>query len=445
MMYPCIAKPPGLCHHERYCSHSPDSRAHSDGLVETIRNGPCSDGGDMNKSGGLTRMEVAGSLGDLGTLLPISLGMVVTNGLDPTGVFFGIGLFYIISGLYFRVTVPVQPMKVIGAYAIATGMSAGQIAASGLLMGIMLLIIGFSGSITLAGRYITRPIIRGVQLSTGTLLMAQGIRFITGGSTWQQAVGLAEPWLAFQHVGPIPIGILMGLAGSLVTFYFLDSKTLPAGLLITLGGLVLGGILGLENSGETWTLGLHLPGFLPTGLPSLSDLSVALVVLVLPQIPMTLGNAVIAYADLSRDYFGNFSGKVTNKSACISMGIANLVSFFIGGMPMCHGAGGLAAHYRFGARTHISNLVIGAAFVILTLLLGPGITELLHRIPMAILGVLLVFAGGQLSLTLLDLKERKSLFTAMIILSITMASNLAAGFIIGILVDRILSSDRMKI
>ncbi len=70
------------------------------------------------------RMEFAGSLGDLGTLLPLAIGMILINGLNPLGVLLSIGLYYILSGLYFNITVPVQPMKVIGAYAIATAMPA---------------------------------------------------------------------------------------------------------------------------------------------------------------------------------------------------------------------------------------------------------------------------------------------------------------------------------
>ncbi len=399
----------------------------------------------MNKTWQFNRMEVAGSLGDLGTLLPISLGMILANGLDPTGTFMTIGLFFIFSGIYYKVTVPVQPMKVIGAYAIATGMTAPQISASVFLVGCFLLIIGGTGTITLIGKYITKPVVRGVQLSTGILLMAEGVRFIVGTSKFQLLKASAEPWLSLQHLGPLPIGIVLGLVGGFLTLLFLENKKFPAGLLVIIGGLLLGVLLGDIDLFNSLSLGIHLPSFLPHGLPSQVDFSFALMALVLPQIPMTLGNAVIAYADLSEDYFGEKSKKVTYRAACISMALANFASFFMGGMPLCHGAGGLAAHYRFGARSAGSNLIIGGFFVILTLLLGSGLIVLLHLIPMAILGVLLLFAGSQLALTIMDLKERKEFFVAMIIMGITLASNLAAGFMVGILVHWILKSDKMSI
>ena len=92
----------------------------------------------------LDRQEIAGSLGDLGTILPLAIGMVIINGLNPLGIFLSVGIFYVLSGLYFGVTLSVEPMKVISAYAIATGIPVLQLTTSGLLIGIILLIIGGS-------------------------------------------------------------------------------------------------------------------------------------------------------------------------------------------------------------------------------------------------------------------------------------------------------------
>jgi MFS superfamily sulfate permease-like transporter len=110
--------------------------------------------------------------------LPIALGLILISGLNPYGVFLSVGFYYIVSGCYFGVTVPVQPMKIIGAYAIATSMTASQITASGYLIGLVLLVIGGTGAITAIGRYIPKSVVRGVQLSAGTLLMIQGIKFM---------------------------------------------------------------------------------------------------------------------------------------------------------------------------------------------------------------------------------------------------------------------------
>jgi sulfate permease, SulP family len=399
----------------------------------------------MTKQYKFNRMELAGSLGDLGTLLPIAIGMILINGLNPMGMFLTIGLFYIISGIYFGVTVPVQPMKVIGAYAIATGISASQISASGFLIGCFLLIIGGTNAITFIGKYIPKSVVRGVQLSTGVLLMAEGVRFMIGTSKYQLLKQAIEPYLTVQNVGPIPIGIVIGVMGGIMTLLLLENKKFPAGLIIVISGLILGAVLGTHEGLDKLRLGINIPKILPFAFPTMADFTFALLALALPQIPMTLGNAVIAYADLSQDYFHEKSNKVTYKAACISMALANFASFFMGGMPLCHGAGGLAAHYRFGARTAGSNIIIGLIFVILAILFGLHMLSILYIVPMSILGVLLLFAGAQLSLTVIDMKARKDLFVSLMILGLTLASNLAVGFMVGIAIAYTLKSERLTV
>jgi SulP family sulfate permease len=380
------------------------------------------------------RMEFAGALGDLGTLLPLAIGLIFVNGLSPSGLFLSVGLYYIFSGLYFGVTVPVQPMKVISAYAIATTMSANQVLASGAMIGLLFLIIGGTGAITFIGKHIPKSVVRGVQLSTGILLTAGGVRFMVGTSEFQRLRQIAEPYLSIQDLGPLPIGILLGVIGCVLVFLLMENKRFPAGLLVVLGGLAVGLALGTHEEVDQLRLGFNLPPLMPFGIPSKADFAFAFFALVLPQIPMTLGNAVVAYVDLSKEYFPDRSEKITYKSACISIALANFLAFSLGGMPLCHGAGGLAAHYRFGARTVGSNLIIGIIFVLLAVFLGNHALIVVKLIPMSVLGVLLLFAGGQLALTLIDMDERKDLFVALMMLGITLASNLAAGFIAGIVI-----------
>jgi SulP family sulfate permease len=390
-------------------------------------------------------MEIAGSLGDMGTLLPLAIGMILINGLSPTGMFFSIGIFYILSGMYYGITVPVQPMKVIGAYAIATAMTPSQVLASSALMGLFLLIIGGTNAITLIGKYTPKPVVRGVQISTGTLLMAQGVKFMIGSSKFQMVRQMAEPYLTIQHIGPIPVGIVIGIVGGVLTLLLLENRKFPAGLVVILGGIFLGLVLGTHEGFDKLNIGIYFPKLLPFGLPAGADFTFAFFALVLPQLPMTIGNAVIANADLSHEYFGKDSQKVTYRALTISMALANLLSFVVGGMPLCHGAGGLAGHYRFGARTAGSNLMIGILFLALAFFLGIHALSVVYLLPMAILGVLLIFAGGQLALTVIDMKTRKDLFVSLLILGITLASNLAVGFLVGIVVAYVLKSERLNV
>lgn len=405
----------------------------------------------VRRSGGMSaafrfnRMELAGSLGDLGTILPLAIGMILINGLKPLGLFLGVGLFYVFAGLYFRVTSPVEPMKVIGAYAIATGITAVQIQAASLWVFLFLLVIGGTGIITLIGRYIPKPVIRGVQLSTGVLLVTQGVKLMLGTSNIQALRQTAEPYLSIQNLGPVSLGLVIGAVLGLLTLVLLENKRLPAAIVVVGAGILTGILLGTREGLQEIRLGAYWPEWLPYGLPSAGDFTFALLVLALPQIPMTLGNAVMANADLSIQYFPQDGRRVTYRALCISMALANLMSFFIGGMPMCHGAGGLASRYRFGARTGGSNLIIGAVFIVLALLLGKHLMGIIYLLPMSALGILLVFAGAQLSLTLLDMNTRKEMFVPILVVGITLAANLAAGFLVGIAVAYALKSEKLGV
>jgi SulP family sulfate permease len=391
------------------------------------------------------RLEAAGSLGDLGTLLPLAIGMIVINGLDPVGLFFVVGLFYVLSGIYYGVTVPVQPMKVIGAYAIAMSLTPNVITAAGLLMGIFMLMVGMTGAIHVIGRYTPKPVVRGVQVGVGTLLMVQGIKFMLGTSSYQAAQNAAEPYLVIQSVGSIPIGIILGILATITTLALLENKKIPAALVVVAAGLIFGIFAGKHEGMAQIKFGFYLPNILPFGFPTIHDFTIALMTLTLPQLPMTIGNAVIANADLTKEYFGEKAKMASYKALSNSMGLALIGSFIFGGMPVCHGAGGLAAHYRFGARTAGSNIIIGVAFLALAIFLGKHALSIIYLFPFSILGVLLVFAGSQLALMIKDMKERTDLFVVMLMLGITLAINLAVAFIVGIIMAYLFKMDRLRV
>ncbi|MFW5950611.1 MAG: putative sulfate/molybdate transporter, partial [Gemmatimonadota bacterium] len=269
------------------------------------------------------RHELAGSLGDLGVVLPLAVGLVVVNGMDATGLLLSVGLLYILSGLYFGVTVPVEPMKVIGAYAIASATPALQITAAGLWMAVLLLVLGLSGSLTFVCRIVPRSAVRGVQLSTGVLLLVQGIGFMLGTTTLQRSQGAAEPFLDVGALGPVPGGLALGLAAVVLILALLENRHAPAALVVIVLGFLAGAVLGGAERLGAYAPGLHLPPLLPFGLPTASDLVIGLTALAIPQLPMTIGNAVVAQADLTREYFGEDAARRSSPRAlAVSMGLA---------------------------------------------------------------------------------------------------------------------------
>jgi MFS superfamily sulfate permease-like transporter len=83
----------------------------------------------------------------------------------------------------------------------------------------------------------------------------------------------------------------------------------------------------------------------------------------------------------------------------------NLGSAALGGIPMCHGAGGMAGHVRFGARTGGAPIILGAILVLLALFFSNSLGTLLRIFPPAILGVVLFLTGAQLALGACDLSK----------------------------------------
>jgi SulP family sulfate permease len=386
------------------------------------------------------RSELAGSLGDLGTLVPLSIALITINGLSFTSVFLMVGLFYLVTGLYYRLPIPVQPLKVVAAIAIASPVTVTLpvMAATGIIFGAFLLFLAFTGLIDRISRLFTRPIVRGIQLGLGLVLITKGIAFIQNRELLIQSSG--EETL----VGGVPVNIIIGVAGVVLVLLLLNSKRFPAALLIVGLGVIIGTAFG-AFSDTKWDFG---PTEMKVFSASLNDYVIALYLLVIPQIPLTIGNAIIGTTDAVKNLFGKgeITRRVTNRRFTMDMGLANIVTGLLAAMPMCHGAGGLAAHYRFGARTGGSNVMIGLILIVIALAFGVVGISILSSIPYAVLGVLLLFAGLELALLVRDVEGKEELFVVFLIAGIGLATtNMGIAFGAGIVVDRLIKWARMKI
>jgi SulP family sulfate permease len=384
------------------------------------------------------RVELAGSLGDLGTLLPIVVGMILINKLSPTTVFLSFGLFYLMTGLYFRLPVPVQPLKAVGAIAIAFPKEITEpvIGAAGMIFGALLLIFYMTGIIDKLARLFTQPVVRGIQLALGLVFLRKGIELIVGKSLFLSGV-----------VGRFPgtgINLVLGLVVFIMVMLLLDNKKIPAAIAAVGVGIVAGYLLGGLDD-QRLRLG---PTHVTLLSFSLHDLWVAFIMLILPQIPLTIGNACVGTADTCSTLFPGDPqlSKTTAGKFALTMGIANLPAGLFGAVPMCHGTGGLAAHYRFGARTGGAPLMIGAIFVVLALVFGEAGFTFLTLLPNSVLGVLLIFAGLELCPLIRSLKTNEEYFVALLISGISLAvPNMAWAFGIGIAVDLLIRKARIKI
>lgn len=370
--------------------------------------------------------ELGGALGDLGVLLPLSIALITLNHMNPTSVFLVVGLAYIVAGFFYRLPIPVQPLKAVAAIAIAGGLSASVISAAGLIMAVVLLLLAATGTINIVAKLFPRAIIRGIQLGVGLLLLKAGLVLI---SSQQVVIGGGEESIAVANLS-IPMSLLLAVFLGGVFFFFLRFKKLPASLVILGLGVMVGAFWGSINGVQSLQLGLSLP---IVAMPSLENLSLALVLLVIPQIPLTLGNAVFATADTAKTYFGSRAKRVTPKALLTSMGTVNLGASLVGGMPICHGSGGLTAHYRLGARTGGAALIVGIPFLALALFVDGNVLPIISLIPYSALGVLVIFTGVKHALLAKDLKNGGEILVAFVVGIIGMATaNLSLGLLSGL-------------
>jgi SulP family sulfate permease len=385
------------------------------------------------------RLEFAGSLGDLGTLIPLTVAMILINGLSATTVFLMVGVFYIGTGLYFKLPIPVQPLKVVAAISIASPLLVTEsvLMATGILMGVLLLFLAFTGIIDWLARIFTKPIIRGIQLGLGFILLTKGINFIIKSELFINTQNI------YQLTNWLSTNTLIGILAVVIVILLISNKKFPAALVIVTAGILIG--IGFGS----WRAAEIAMGPVPVRTLSLNsqDFINAFFLLVIPQIPLTIGNAILGTADACQTYFQNDKNtkKVTPRNLSLSMGMINILIGFFGGIPLCHGAGGLAAHYRFGARTGGSNIMIGLIFLVIALLFGQISISLLSLIPNAILGTLLFFAGIELALLIRDVADKKDLFIAIIVAGIGfVTTNMGIALIAGFIVEKIIHLKRIN-
>ncbi|PKM76807.1 MAG: sulfate permease [Firmicutes bacterium HGW-Firmicutes-15] len=347
--------------------------------------------------------ELAGSIGDLGTFLPYVIGAITFAKLDTTSVLVMFGLMYIFTAWFYRMPMPVQPMKVIGAAIIVQGLTAGEIAASGILMGLILLIIAFTGIIDKLAKITPMSVTMGIQSGLGISLAILGIKMIN------------NDWI-------------LGVVILLIMLVLMNNRLFPASIVALVVGTALAFGLHPELTFPSLHWGINLPHLI---LPSWHDYYRGFFQGCLPQFPLTLTNSVLVMTVLAHELFPDKSSRVSNKNLCLTLGIGNLIGSPLGMIPICHGSGGLAAHYRFGARTEYATALIGVVLLFTGIFLGISGLQLLQVIPQAVLGGMLFYSGLDLVKPIKG-KDANELFVFTVVLILSVGVNPAVGFLTGV-------------
>jgi len=348
--------------------------------------------------------ELSGALGDFGTLFPLAIGLIAINGLNPAGLFVMLGLTNIALGLIYRLPMPLQPKKVIAAVAIAQKWPPGMIYASGFGLGLTWLFLVFTGLLRKLLQITPGFVVRGIQL----------------------ALGVSLAWQAVKMMAPAP---WLGLLSLAVVVLLRENRKAPAALVLMGLGVVIVGLQG--KLPQVVDIRLTLP---PLTVPVWSDLWRSMVLAGFAQIPLSITNAVIATAALIAEYFPDRA--VSERRLMLNMGVMNIAASFFGGMPMCHGAGGLAGQYYFGARTGGAPVLEGLVEVAIGLFLSQSIANIMTAFPMALVGGMMVLVSWELAKGAVKLRGWK-LVLALVTGAVSVGVNMAVGFVVGLVVSKL--------
>ena len=343
--------------------------------------------------------ELAGSTGDFGTLFPIAIGYFAINGLNPAGLLVIMGLANIITGVVYRLPMPIEPMKVLAATAIAQRWPPSLIYATGFGTGFIWLILSFTGLVKKIAAITPRSVVRGIQVALGIILAIEGFKMVSTG------------WI-------------LGVASIFIVILLRNNRYAPAAVVLIVIGIAVMGFKGELT--RVVNFGFTSP---PITIFSPIEIWQGLVLAGFAQIALTATNAVIATSALITQYFPDKA--VSEKKLALNHGLMNIISPFFGGMPMCHGAGGLAGQYYFGARTGGTNIMEGIIEISLGLLLAGSIATLFALFPQSIIGAMLLLVGIQLTGFARDIKPRELPIMGLVVV-LALLTNMAIAFVVAL-------------
>jgi len=368
------------------------------------------DGGTSRRRNRFDRMEWAGAFGDLGTLIPFLVAYISLFRIDAFGVVFAFGVTMIVVGIVYRTPFPVQPMKAIGAVATTQAaqtilITPAAVYGAGLVTGLIWLVLGATGTAARVARLVPRPVTAGIIMGLGFAFMLGGIKM------------MAQGWL----LGSIALG---------GTLLLLTSRVIPVMFLLLVFGAAAAIVQNPALSSELARMKIEfrLPAFYLDQL-TWNDLMIGALFLALPQLPLTLGNAIIAIKEENNRLFPD--RQVDEKKVAMSTGIMNVAGSALGGVPMCHGAGGMAGHVRFGASTGGAVVILGSILVVLALFFSTSIELIFSIFPAPVLGVILFLTGAQLALGSGDLGDGQNERFITLTVAACTVWNVGAAFVLG--------------
>jgi hypothetical protein len=358
------------------------------------------------------RNELAGAFGDMGTDVPLLVGMALAAKLDGASLLVMFGLMQIFTGFVYRMPMPVQPLKAMAAIVIAQQTSAAVLFGGGLAIGVVMLVLSATGLLEWLGRVIPKCVVRGIQFGLGLQLASIALgRYVPADGT---------------------AGYLLAAGAFAIVVLLLGNRRFPAALPVVAIAAAYAAIFKVDGRVLAAALGVHLP---EVHVPRWPDILAGSLLLALPQVPLSLGNSVLATRQLAADLFPD--RPLSLRTIGFTYAAMNLVNPWFGGVPTCHGSGGMAGHYAFGGRTGGSVMIYGGFFVVLGLFFGPGFDRIAQAFPLPILGILLLFEALGLIWLIRDTTQSRSDLPIAALVGLC-AVGLPYGYVIGMLVGTVL-------
>ena len=359
------------------------------------------------------RHEFSGSFGDIGTDFPLIVAMILAADLHAPSVLIMFGVMQVLTGVVYKMPMPAQPLKAMATLVIAQQLGGGLLFGAGLAIGVVMLILSLSGALDGLSRLVPKVVIRGLQLGLGITLALLAFR----------------QYIPADHFN----GYILAILAFVLILWLMGNKKMPAALVVIVLGFAYALLFKLELGDLAQAIGLNLPQW---NLPTSDNILKGFLLLALPQIPLSLGNSVLATQQVAKDLFPD-KKPLTIKKIGITYSAMNLINPFFSGIPTCHGAGGIVGHYTFGGRTGGSAVIYGLMYLVLGVFFGENFEIVIQVFPLPILGVILLFESLALMLLIRDVAHEKKGFVITLMVGV-IAAGLPYGFLIAMLVGSVL-------
>lgn len=359
------------------------------------------------------RRELSGAFGDIGTDFPLILGILRVVALNPATVFIVFGSLQIFTGIVYGIPMAVQPLKAMAVIVITQKLPAETLLGAGLGIGVSMLILAGTGVLNWLVRIVPHAVLRGIQLGLGLQLAKIALTDYVGSEK--------------------TIGYLLAAFASVLIYALRNNPRFPVTVVILLGGIVWG-LLAHRLTGESPFVSEKLPAGGP-GIPSMANIMAGFWALVIPQLPLSLANSVLATERLANDLFPE--KKISVRKIGITYGLMNVFAAIMGGIPVCHGCGGMAGMHFFGGRTGGAPVIYGLFYVLIGTLFAGALGSVVNLFPLPLLGSILLFEAVALMLQTADIVSHRPSFFLCLLCAVVSAY-LPNGYVVALVAGTLL-------